>query len=207
MSTLTEILLAILICLIIWKYFGAQIKEWPLFTETFKKAPDAHGHDHDHGHAAPSPALVKVVVFVPVAYSDIVRDALSHAGAGKRPGFASETFSVRGLGRWQKVHAAPAPDAHAPSHDAHATEGGHDDHHADPHHVGHDAHHDPHAEPAPHQDSHAEAPVVGDMIYGEEDRIETIVPKADLETVLAELKRLHVDTHMAIDLYPVDLPG
>lgn len=45
-------------------------------------------------------ANVKLVVFTPIAYGDIVRKALGKAGAGKIGNYDSCSFSSRGVGRF-----------------------------------------------------------------------------------------------------------
>ena len=187
MAIFTQLLLVILAVLIVWKYWGPTALHLPVVMKMRKKATTVM-------HSRPS--YVKVAVFVPVAYSDIVRDALAHAGAGTRAGYISESFSVRGLGRWQKGPAV----VHHPhdSHDSHA------DHHAADLHGGHDSHHDDHHAPADHHETHVEEHVSSEIIYAEEDKIEVIASKSALDTVLVALRRLHIDSHMAIDVYPVD---
>ena len=44
---------------------------------------------------------VKLVVFTPVAYGDIVRKALGEAGAGKIGNYDFCSFSSRGIGRYR----------------------------------------------------------------------------------------------------------
>ena len=202
MAILTQILLLVLAVTIAWKYWGATALHMPIMVTLRKKAVTV---------MHPKPSYVKVAVFVPVAYSDIVRDALARAGAGVRPGFVSESFSVRGLGRWQKAPIVTA--AAQDPHDAHGhgdTHGGHHDHHADNldshSHGGHDSHHDDHTGHSDnHTDSHhAPEPVLSEAIYAEEDRIEVIAAKSALDNILLALKNLHIDSHMAIDIYHVD---
>lgn len=52
---------------------------------------------------------VKLVVFVPESHADQVRQAMGEAGAGKIGNYASCSFSVKGIGRFQPaVGAQPA---------------------------------------------------------------------------------------------------
>ena len=46
-------------------------------------------------------ANVKLVVFVPLSYTDIVRKTLGEAGAGKIGNYDSCSFSSRGIGRFR----------------------------------------------------------------------------------------------------------
>ncbi len=44
---------------------------------------------------------VKIVVFVPESHTDIVRDAIGKAGAGKIGNYSFCTFSTKGVGRFK----------------------------------------------------------------------------------------------------------
>ena len=44
---------------------------------------------------------VKLVIFTPIAYGDIVRKALGEAGAGKIGNYDFCSFSLRGVGRFR----------------------------------------------------------------------------------------------------------
>ena len=44
---------------------------------------------------------VKIVIFVPETHTDIVREAMGKAGAGKIGNYTSCSFSVKGLGRFK----------------------------------------------------------------------------------------------------------
>ena len=205
MSTLTALLLIVFVALVLWRYFGEQLMAMPIISRMMMQyfgvqSHDSHTHHDAHGHAehgAHGPASsehVRLVVYVPVAYSDIVRDSLAHAGAGTREGYVSESFAVRGLGRWKKAASAAHSD-HGPHH-AH----GHDDHGHSP-----DAdHHDFHEEHESTNREYAETET-SEFVYAEEDRIEAVVAKNHLPAVLSELRKLHVSSHMAIDTYPVEL--
>lgn len=46
---------------------------------------------------------IKIVVFVPVSHSDLVRKALSDAGCGHIGNYDSCSFSVRGIGRFRPL--------------------------------------------------------------------------------------------------------
>lgn len=43
----------------------------------------------------------KIVVFVPESYADVLRDAMSTAGAGKIGKYTNCTFSMKGVGRFK----------------------------------------------------------------------------------------------------------
>jgi len=52
---------------------------------------------------------VKLVVFVPEAHADSVREAIGNAGAGKIGNYSFCSFSVKGMGRFKpEVGAGPA---------------------------------------------------------------------------------------------------
>ena len=56
-----------------------------------------------------SSSMVKLVVFVPVAAADQVREALGKAGAGKIGNYSFASFSTRGVGRFRpEAGANPA---------------------------------------------------------------------------------------------------
>ena len=183
MAILTQLLLMFLAALLLWKYAGPTVAQWAAdiraVGQTHHQPPAGHGG----GHAEASP-YVKIVIFVPVAYSDTMRDVLAHAHAGARSGFAGETFSVRGLGRWQRGPAVHADHGHADAHDPHGAHG----------------HHDAHS-----HDEHAPSGPIGEAIYGEEDRIEAVVPRTSLDGVLSDLRKIHVEPHMAVEVYPLEL--
>ena len=44
---------------------------------------------------------VKIVIFVPETHTDIVREAMSQAGAGKIGNYSHCTFSTKGVGRFK----------------------------------------------------------------------------------------------------------
>lgn len=44
---------------------------------------------------------VKLVVFTPISYADIIREALGNAGAGKIGNYDFCSFSTRGVGRFR----------------------------------------------------------------------------------------------------------
>ncbi len=46
-------------------------------------------------------ANVKIVVFVPETHTDIVREAMGHAGAGKIGNYSFCSFSSKGTGRFK----------------------------------------------------------------------------------------------------------
>lgn len=49
---------------------------------------------------------VKIVVFVPETHTDIVRDAMGKAGAGKLGNYSHCSFSVKGIGRFRPEKGA-----------------------------------------------------------------------------------------------------
>lgn len=51
-------------------------------------------------------SLVKIVVFVPLTYSDVVRKALGDAGAGEIGKYSHCSFSSRGVGRYKPLDGA-----------------------------------------------------------------------------------------------------
>ena len=50
--------------------------------------------------------LVKIVVFVPLSHTDIVRTAMGDAGAGAIGNYSHCTFSSKGLGRFKPLDGA-----------------------------------------------------------------------------------------------------
>lgn len=50
--------------------------------------------------------MVKFVVFVPETHSDIVRQALGEAGAGRVGNYTMCTFSIKGIGRYIPLKTA-----------------------------------------------------------------------------------------------------
>lgn len=52
---------------------------------------------------------VKIVIYTPISYADIVRQALGEAGAGKIGNYDFCSFSSRGMGRFlPNKHASPS---------------------------------------------------------------------------------------------------
>lgn len=49
---------------------------------------------------------VKIVIFVPETHTDIVRDAMGKAGAGKIGNYTYCTFSTKGVGRFKPGQGA-----------------------------------------------------------------------------------------------------
>jgi hypothetical protein len=49
---------------------------------------------------------VKIVVFVPIAYADKVREAMANSGAGKIGNYSHASFSSRGIGRFKPLSGA-----------------------------------------------------------------------------------------------------
>lgn len=50
--------------------------------------------------------MVKIVVYVPVAYADAVREAMGKAGAGKIGNYSFSSFSAKGVGRFKPEKGA-----------------------------------------------------------------------------------------------------
>src|SRR3989344_5267983 len=50
--------------------------------------------------------MVKIVVFVPEAYADSVREAMGKAGAGKMGNYSFCSFSAKGIGRFKPEKGA-----------------------------------------------------------------------------------------------------
>lgn len=50
--------------------------------------------------------IVKLVVFVPETHTDVVRDAMGKAGAGKIGNYTHCTFSTKGFGRFKPEEGA-----------------------------------------------------------------------------------------------------
>jgi len=50
--------------------------------------------------------FVKIAVFVPASHSDVVRQALAQAGAGRIGNYDSCSFSARGIGRFRPLKGA-----------------------------------------------------------------------------------------------------
>lgn len=50
--------------------------------------------------------IVKLVVFVPETHTDVVRDAMGKAGAGKIGNYTHCTFSTKGVGRFKPEEGA-----------------------------------------------------------------------------------------------------
>ena len=53
-----------------------------------------------------NPNNVKIVVFVPESHTDIVREAISKAGAGKIGNYTHCSFSSKGIGRFKPEQGA-----------------------------------------------------------------------------------------------------
>lgn len=49
---------------------------------------------------------VKIVVFVPETHTDVVREAMGKAGAGKIGNYSHCTFSSKGVGRFKPEEGA-----------------------------------------------------------------------------------------------------
>jgi hypothetical protein len=100
--------------------------------------------------------IVKLVIFVPLTHTDIVRKAMGNAGAGKLGNYTQCTFSTKGFGRY-----LPGVDAH---------------------------------------------PFIGEVGKEEEveeERIETVCCRKDLEKIIAAIKKVHPYEEIALDIYPL----
>ena len=101
---------------------------------------------------------VKLVVFVPVTYANMVREAMGKAGAGVVGDYKYCSFSVRGLGRYIPLETA-----------------------------------------------HPFIGKVGKLEEVEEERIETVCYKKDLEKIISAMKKVHPYEEVALDVYPLVL--
>ena len=121
MPILTQLLILAILCVIAYAWYlprKAQVDGFfaKLFAPSASSAaPDAHADSHadtdmhvtahDDGHQA-SPAnaalsaSVKVVVYVPDAHADAVRQAIGEAGGGEIGNYTFCTFSSLGTGRY-----------------------------------------------------------------------------------------------------------
>jgi hypothetical protein len=100
--------------------------------------------------------IVKLVVFVPLTHTDIVRKAMGDAGAGKLGNYTHCTFSTKGTGRYLPVEGA-----------------------------------------------HPFIGEVGKLEEVEEERIETVCYKKDLDRIIAAIKKVHPYEEIALDIYPL----
>jgi hypothetical protein len=100
--------------------------------------------------------IVKLVIFVPLTHTDIVRKAIGDAGAGLLGNYKHCTFSTRGIGRYIPVEGA-----------------------------------------------HPFIGEVGKMEEVEEERIETVCYKKDLERIITAIKKVHPYEEIALDIYPL----
>lgn len=102
--------------------------------------------------------VVKIVIYVPEAHANTVREALGKAGAGKVGNYSHTSFSIKGTGRFLPLEGA-----------------------------------------------HPAVGQVGRLEEVEEERIETICYKKDLEKVLDAVAKVHPYEEPAIDVYPLIL--
>lgn len=100
---------------------------------------------------------VKIVVFVPLTHSNIVRQALGEAGAGKIGNYDFCSFSSRGTGRFRGNEKANPAIGEAGKYEA-----------------------------------------------VEEERIEAIVPREILKSVIEKVKSVHPYEEVAFDVYPLE---
>jgi len=101
---------------------------------------------------------VKLVVFVPVTHSDIIREAMGKAGAGVIGGYKYCSFSEKGVGRFIPLETA-----------------------------------------------HPFVGKIGKLEEIEEERIETVCYKKDLEKIIKAVKKVHPYEELALDVYPLVL--
>jgi len=101
--------------------------------------------------------IFKIVVFVPEPQADIVREAMSSAGAGKIGNYTSCSFSTKGIGRFK------------PEEGAHPTIG-----------------------------------EVGRLESVEEERIEAICGRENLQNVITAIKKVHPYEEVALDVYALE---
>ncbi|OGK15170.1 hypothetical protein A3H80_02890 [Candidatus Roizmanbacteria bacterium RIFCSPLOWO2_02_FULL_37_19] len=101
---------------------------------------------------------VKLVVFVPVTHTHVVREAMGKAGAGQVGDYKYCSFSVKGTGRY------------IPLETAHPYKG-----------------------------------EIGKLEEIEEERIETVCYKKDLEKIISAIKKVHPYEEVALDVYPLVL--
>lgn len=100
---------------------------------------------------------VKLVVFVPLTHTDIVRQALGEAGAGKIGNYDFCSFSTRGKGRFRGD-----------------------------------------------ENSNPSIGKPGKYESVEEERIEVVIPREILSTVIEKIKSVHSYEEVAFDVYPLE---
>ncbi len=100
---------------------------------------------------------VKLVVFVPLTHSDIIRQALGEAGAGKIGNYNFCSFSTRGIGRFRG-----------------------------------------------NENSNPSIGKSGKYESVEEERIEVILPREILSSVIEKVKSVHPYEEVAFDVYPLE---
>jgi hypothetical protein len=99
---------------------------------------------------------VKLVIFVPLTHTDIVRKAMGEAGAGILGNYKHCTFSTKGVGRYIPMDGA-----------------------------------------------HPFIGTVGKEEAVDEERIETVCYKKDLEKIIIAIKKVHPYEEIAMDIYPL----
>ena len=100
---------------------------------------------------------VKIVVFVPVAHADVVREAMGNAGAGKMGNYTFCFFSTKGTGQFK-----------------------------------------------PEEGAHPAIGVIGNVERVEEERIETVCERSNLQQVIAAIKEVHPYEEIPIDVYALE---
>lgn len=101
---------------------------------------------------------VKLVVFVPLSHTDVVRQALGEAGAGKIGKYDFCSFSSRGVGRFRG-----------------------------------------------NENSNPTIGEPGKFMEVEEERIEVLVPRAILQSVIEKVKSVHPYEEVAFDVYSLEV--
>ncbi len=100
---------------------------------------------------------VKIVVFVPETHTDVVREAMGKAGAGKIGNYTYCSFSSKGIGRFKPEQGANP-------------------------HIGE----------------------VGKFEEVEEERIETVCARENIDAVIKAMKEVHPYDEVAFDVYPLE---
>jgi len=121
MAILTQLLILAVLCMVLYALFPELLSKlrrlFPVRPATRQgvgqyvehTAGDFHDAPDPHGRTAPVPvqnsapalsASVKVVVYVPDAHADAVREAIGQAGGGTIGNYTFCTFSSLGTGRY-----------------------------------------------------------------------------------------------------------
>lgn len=100
---------------------------------------------------------VKLIIFVPLTHSDIVRQVLGESGAGKIGNYDFCSFSTRGIGRFRG-----------------------------------------------NENSNPSIGESGKYESAEEERIEVVLPREILSSVIEKVKSVHPYEEVAFDVYPLE---